>query len=492
MSSFSSSNEPYAAIMRKLRNNEPLTPEQARYVLENPYPTGYSCAKSASHLNNNPREHINPNLNRSSLLSSDTSTSSSCDTSRLQLSSSKNKDKRIALSKIRGWIWIFAMIGLLLIGWRIYLKQCQLASTQTCPNVAARDVFCPPEKAQCLLVKDVKESDPPPPSTNEQSASSKLPLSADDPYEAKIAKLKKEMDKIQKEIYSTIEILHKSNDGRIAAAVETHMKRLEHAVNDLFEKERQQIRAEQEQHRRDIEESVYQQQTAEDEIAKLVQNAINKMVDKIVREQIDARVSDNSMEVIEEKIATTFFDALQKYDYDRTGEADFALESAGGEVLSIRGTKEYDSYHSRETLHGVTLLYNSVKPRILIHRSSQNINAGECWAIEGEKANLVIKLARKISVTAITYEHLPRELSFSENMNSAPKMFNIYSLQYENDSDKLLIGKYIFDIEKEPLQRFAAEKFDSRGTPIIEFELLSNYGSEFTCLYRLRVHGNHF
>jgi uncharacterized protein YpuA (DUF1002 family) len=58
------------------------------------------------------------------------------------------------------------------------------------------------------------------------------------------------------------------------------MKRREYFVNDLLEKERQQIRNEQEQCRRAIEEIVYQQQTedvpTEDEIAKLVQHVVKK------------------------------------------------------------------------------------------------------------------------------------------------------------------------------------------------------------------------
>lgn len=58
------------------------------------------------------------------------------------------------------------------------------------------------------------------------------------------------------------------------------MKRREYFVNDLLEKERQQIRNEQEQCRRAIEEIVYQQQTedvpTEDEIAKLVQDVVKK------------------------------------------------------------------------------------------------------------------------------------------------------------------------------------------------------------------------
>jgi hypothetical protein len=118
---------------------------------------------------------------------------------------------------------------------------------------------------------------------------------------------------------------------------------------------------------------------------------VESLAAKIVREQIDSRVSkaqEHSMEVIEEKIQTTVSDALQKYDNDKTGEADFALESVGGSVLSTRGTKEYYPYHRRETLLGVTLWFNSVKPRILIQQQSQTINAGECW---GRLLNLLDK-----------------------------------------------------------------------------------------------------
>ena len=65
-------------------------------------------------------------------------------------------------------------------------------------------------------------------------------------------------------------------------------------------------------------------------------------------------------------------------------------------------------------------------PETLLQRPSFGINGGECWAVGGLQAYIVIQLAHRINVTAVSYEHLPRELSHSGNMDSAPKVFTVF------------------------------------------------------------------
>uniref|UniRef100_A0A914YS69 SUN domain-containing protein n=1 Tax=Panagrolaimus superbus TaxID=310955 RepID=A0A914YS69_9BILA len=362
------------------------------------------------------------------------------------------------------------------------------------------------------------ESKTPSPSSysHQQHVTPPTPAIYDEQYAAKFNQWEYELDKIRKEVRSIGAISQEADDARTAAAIDTQMRKLESVINELFEKERQMIRIEKEQLRKAVEEQTsgqhhhaahHHQQTSEvhiseEEIAKLVQKSISKLnltsiVDQIVRYHVQTHISQTerhssltSNEVIEKKIQTTIYDTLRRFNYDKTGEPDFALESAGGSVLSTRCTENFDQHTRRESIFGIPLWYTSYSPRSVIQRQSQNVNAGECWAIKGSEAYLVIRLARKIDVTAISYEHLPRELSISGNLDSAPKIFKIYSLHEENDPNKFLIGEYYFDDKGEPLQRFAATRHDPRGTPIIEFEVVSNHGAPFTCLYRFRVHGN--
>jgi hypothetical protein len=346
-------------------------------------------------------------------------------------------------------------------------------------------------------------------STPSKNSVPEYPSIHDDHYASKFSQWEYELDKIRKEVRSIGAVSQEADDARTSAAIDTQMRKLESIINSMFEKEREMIRHEKEQLRQAIEERSNGQKThqtdvhlSEEEIARLVQRSISKLnltsiVDEIVRYHVKTHLSETeerssitSNEVIENKIQTTIYETLRKFNYDKTGEPDFALESAGGSVLSTRCTENFDQHSRRESVFGIPLWYTSYSPRSVIQRQSQNVNAGECWAIKGSEAYLVIKLARKIDVTAVSYEHLPRELSISGNVDSAPKIFKIYSLHEENDPNKFLIGEYYFDDQSEPLQRFTAQRRDPRGTPIIEFEVVSNYGAPFTCLYRFRVHGN--
>lgn len=58
--------------------------------------------------------------------------------------------------------------------------------------------------------------------------------------------------------------------------------------------------------------------------------------------------------------------AILKYDADKTGLADHALESAGGSVISVRCSETYEHRTRRESIFGIPLWYKSYSPRTVI------------------------------------------------------------------------------------------------------------------------------
>ena len=169
-----------------------------------------------------------------------------------------------------------------------------------------------------------------------------------------------------------------------------------------------------------------------EEVNQMIYDAISKLnISAVIQDVVKDHLRSNKNAHIDEQFIDNYLhvlvlETLKKFSNDRTGEPDFALESAGGFVVSTRCTENYDEKSRRESIFGIPLWFTSYSPRSVIQRKSQNLNAGECWAIKGNQAYLVIQLARKIDVTAVSYEHLPKELSISGNIDSAPRDFKIW------------------------------------------------------------------
>ncbi|KAG7247583.1 hypothetical protein CRUP_028865, partial [Coryphaenoides rupestris] len=80
-----------------------------------------------------------------------------------------------------------------------------------------------------------------------------------------------------------------------------------------------------------------------------------------------------------------------------------------------------------------------------------DVYPGNCWAFKGSQGYLVIKLSLRVQPTAFYLEHIPKTMSPTGSITSAPRNFSVY---------------------------------------IIEVRVLSNWGHpEYTCLYRFRVQG---
>ncbi|XP_043516983.1 uncharacterized protein LOC122532342 [Frieseomelitta varia] len=198
-------------------------------------------------------------------------------------------------------------------------------------------------------------------------------------------------------------------------------------------------------------------------------------------------VNDNV--VTDDRVREIVKEAIKIYDADKTGRVDYALESAGGQIISTRCTQRYDTKTRVVKLLAFTLYHENNNPRTVIQGNP--IQPGACWAFQGFPGYLLIKLRSSIYVTGFTVEHAPKSILPNEEMRSAPKKFNVWGFVDENDSEPVLFGDYEFAATDDSLQYFPVKNTTIK-TPYeyVELRIHSNHGQlEYTCLYRFRVHG---
>ncbi|XP_067286061.1 SUN domain-containing protein 1 isoform X5 [Pseudorasbora parva] len=189
----------------------------------------------------------------------------------------------------------------------------------------------------------------------------------------------------------------------------------------------------------------------------------------------------------EEHVQLIVNNAMKLYSEDRTGLVDYALESGGGSIISTRCSESFNTKTALLSLFGLPLWYFSQSPRVVIQ---PDVHPGNCWAFKGSSGYLVIGLSMKIVPTAFSLDHVPKSLSPTGNISSAPRDFNVFGLDDEQQVEGQLLGQFVYEDDGDSLQTFLVSEEVTRAFQIIEMRVLSNWGHpEYTCLYRFRVHG---
>jgi SUN domain-containing protein 1/2 len=91
-----------------------------------------------------------------------------------------------------------------------------------------------------------------------------------------------------------------------------------------------------------------------------------------------------------------------------------------------------------------------------------------------------IKLSREILVKQVTLEHTSPKLLYNNSISSAPRHVEIWA-------ESKLISKFEFDPRVNHVHTVSVvETF----TSVVQVRVVDNWGGDYTCIYRVRVHGD--
>lgn len=212
---------------------------------------------------------------------------------------------------------------------------------------------------------------------------------------------------------------------------------------------------------------------------------------------------------------------------DSVGMADYALWSAGAYVITSLTSPTY-------TLQSKTWTWFSLRPPLQLKPPelalSPELHLGYCWAMLGSNGTLGVALARTIMPRAITIDHVAKPLLLQ--VHSAPRDMEVWIVPEPEDRETALVparwndeelmtasgaellggpanlqhhrfrgtmfvrlANFTYNIHgTHPTQTFAVPN-EVTGlrlrTDTALFKFLNNWGNEdYTCVYRIRVHGD--
>lgn len=236
--------------------------------------------------------------------------------------------------------------------------------------------------------------------------------------------------------------------------------------------------------------------------------------------------------LLSNQIQTIIDSMLEIQHADQTDRLDYATIRSGSRV--IRKGRRQTTPSLSERLPLGNLILSKLNLKFYGHRAESALNPtypitspGQCWSFEkegshkdlwtgvkalaslstpeegrreveemandlsrGDYATLAVRLARPTRVEEVVVEHMGGD-------TTAVKEFRVIGFEDRGaDGMPWPLGSFTYDVDREAvMQKFSVTTSDEKGRalPLLSSIVLaidSNWGGNYTCLYRFRVHGN--
>jgi len=234
--------------------------------------------------------------------------------------------------------------------------------------------------------------------------------------------------------------------------------------------------------------------------------ALNSNI-KDLESRLSSKIDSSQFSLIEDKISNIekpvdvavfeklVYNYLTIYNADKTGKIDYALNNNGGKVIAVHDHKPSSNWPAG--------FLSTDKLRDDLKFAEKVIDMamfpGHCWSFLGHTANVTIKLACPVVISAVSIEH-PDPNILLNSIYSAPHRFQVFGTNFDssnpnNITQTLLLEKEYKDTSNSNSNLLQEYDITSTSTwTYVTLVILSNHNysgdqrKDYTCVYRFRVH----
>ncbi|XP_033042003.1 SUN domain-containing protein 5 isoform X2 [Trachypithecus francoisi] len=128
---------------------------------------------------------------------------------------------------------------------------------------------------------------------------------------------------------------------------------------------------------------------------------------------------------------------------DYIEKPDFALKSTGASIDFEHTSATYNHEKAHSYWNWIQLWNYAQPPDVILE---PNVTPGNCWAFEGNRGHVTIQLAQKVYLSNLTLQHIPKTISPSGSLDTAPKDFVIYGME-GSPKEEVFLGAFQFQPE---------------------------------------------